>query len=303
MENISIIVVDYNSHKDTLECLESLKKIKKSKYKCSIIVVDNGSIKPLELPTRLKEKHVDLLRSESNLGFTGGNNLGIKHAIEDRNADYVLLLNNDTTVHPDFLKAMMSCLQSEVNIGAVGAKIYFSKGREFHKGYSADQKGRVLWYAGGSLDWQHLVAFHRGVDEVDRGQFDQQSQTDFITGCAMLMPVSVLDRVGLLDEDYFLYLEDVDLSLRIANAGYVLKFCPEAVVWHKNAGSSGGVGSIIHQYYQARNRIAFGLKYLYPKRRWQLIRIMLQLFFFGEDIHKRAVKDAIFKNMGKQPVI
>ena len=117
MLHVSIIVVNYNGDEDTIACLESLQKLSAPNYKYSIIVVDNGSQIPLKLPKRLNTETIQLIRSESNLGFTGGNNMGIYYATEHFNSDYILLLNNDTTVDDQFLKQLVKQAQADDRIG------------------------------------------------------------------------------------------------------------------------------------------------------------------------------------------
>lgn len=304
METVSIILVDYNSQSDTRECLESVLKIKNKTFKYRVIIIDNASKKPFTLTKKLKSKNVEVVRSQANLGFTGGNNMAINYTRKKHEPDYVLLLNNDTVVDPNFVEEMLATLRDDVSIGLVGSKIYFYKGREYHAdSYGRNEKGNVLWYAGGSIDWFNLAAFHKGVDELDRGQFDKVSSTDFVTGCSMLIPVSVINRVGLLSEDYFLYLEDVDYSMRVRQKGYKLKYSPKSIVWHKNAGSSGGAGSVLHQYYQARNRLFFGYKYGDLKVKLVVFRLIWQYLLQGNTIERKAVLDLLLSNMGKQPVV
>lgn len=287
MTRVAIILVDYNSHDHTEECLRSLEGANFADLAVDVIVVDNGSREPLQLPQQPTTYSLTLLRLEENTGFTGGNNAGIAHAQATTPPDYFLLLNNDTLVDSGFLKELVSFAQSEDRVGVVSPMIYFAPGCEYHAdSYSTAERGNVIWFAGGSIDWKHMFAFHRGVDQVDRGQFDwpelsarrvqlQQAikerpvdmpyisgkTMDFATGCCMLIPATVLDQVGVFDQDYFLYWEDVDLSHRIKQVGYSLYFCPTAKIWHKNAGSSGGAGSSLHQHYQQRNRLRFGLRY------------------------------------------
>lgn len=304
METVSIILVDYNSQDNTRECLSSVLQIKAKTFRYRVIIIDNASKKPFTLTKKLQNKNVEIVRSQANLGFTGGNNLAINYTRKHHQPDYVLLLNNDTIVDPDFAEEMLKCLRADVSAGIIGSKIYFYKGREYHaKSYTRNEKGNVIWFAGASIDWLNLAAFHKGVDEIDRGQFDDQDETDFVTGCSMLIPVSVIDRVGLLSEDYFLYLEDVDYSLRVRQAGYKLKYCPKSIVWHKNAGSSGGAGSILHQYYQSRNRLFFGLKYGDRKVKLIVLRLIWRIILRGSSIERRAVLDLLLNNMGKQPVV
>lgn len=304
MTTVAIIIVNYNSAKDTDECLLTLTDIVHDHFSYQVFIVDNGSKQPYKLPKLFQEKsHFEVVRSEANLGFTGGNNLGIEYAIAQYQPDYVLLLNNDTTVHPHFLEELVAAAQNDVSVGLVGSKILFYPGREFHQhSYRRSQRGQVLWFAGASWDWQHLVGFHRGVDELDRGQFDQTHETEFITGCSMLIPRSVIDRVGLLDENYFVYLEDVDYSQRVKLAGFSLQFCPSSIVWHKNAGSSGGSGSQLHAYYQSRNRLWFSWKYGDRWAKLKAVRLALRLLS-GSASERKAVIDVISGRMGKQSLL
>ena len=169
--------------------------------------------------------------------------------------------------------------------------------------YHAQDKGNVLWYAGGSIDWQNLAAFHRGVDELDRGHFDTQQESDFATGCSVLIRREVLEKTGLLDERYFLYLEDVDLSVKAKQAGYQIGFCPQSRVWHKNAGSSGGAGSPLHQYYQTRNRLLFALRYGSWRIRITATLFAIRLFMNGSQAERIAVTDLVTGQLGKRVVI
>lgn len=304
MLHISILLINYNSSKDTIACLKSLKKVSTTGFKTNIVIVDNGSIEEFQLPKSLQQSNVEVIRSEANKGFTGGNNLGIYYAIEKYNSDYVLLLNNDTTVDKKFLKELLSVAESDSKIGMVGSKIYFSPGFEYHKdSYKKSDLGNVLWYAGGSIDWKHLVAFHRGVDEVDKGQFDSQEESDFVTGCSMLVKREVLEKVGVFDKKYFLYLEDVDWSIRAQLAGYSLAFAPRSIVYHKNAGSSGGSGSLIHEYYQTRNRLLFAYKYGNWETILTAVRLIIQYLLFGTKAQRLGVLHALTFQFGKQPIV
>jgi hypothetical protein len=199
---------------------------------------------------------------------------------------------------------MINSAQKDPDVGLVAPKIYFAKGYEYYaSSYKKTEKGRVFWFAGGSLDWPNLLAFHRGADEIDRGQFDQQTTTDFLTGCCLLITRPVLDMIGLLDKRYFLYLEDVDYCLRTIRAGYKLLFCPSAVIWHKNAGSSGGAGSRTHVYYQTRNRLLFGYKFGLPRVQLTATRLLVQYLFSQSGLERKAALDFLLGRFGKQPII
>ena len=324
MIEIALILVHFNAEAETRACLTSLKDIKTKDLKVSVIVLDNGSKEVLSISPKAMPANTVILRSDSNLGFPQGNNLAIEHALKHGQPTYIVLLNNDTIVDSKFLQELVKTAQSHPTAGMVSPKIYFAPGREFFpESYTKEQKGNVIWYAGGGVDWANLDAFHHGVDELDRGQFDRQVISDFATGCCVLIPTAVLGRVGLLDPRYFLYLEDVDLSLRIREAGYDLVFSPNAKIWHVNAGSSGGAGSPLHTYYQTRNRLFFFLKYahlcpwfvtphtlrqrvtFFAQKIWYqffVLRFAVRLLFNKEAMIQRGVLDFALGKMDKQSV-
>lgn len=304
MQEIVIILVDYNSHEETKQCLESLLSVKKIDFSTKIIIVDNGSKENLHLSQKKLSQGIKIVRSEANLGFTGGNNLGISHAIKNYNPDYLLLLNNDTLVESNFLTKLHQTLEKNPKAGIAVSKIYFEKNYEFHKkSYARSQRGKVIWYAGGSIDWPNLLAFHRGVDELDFGQFDQQSQTDFATGCCMFIRRELIETVGILDKKYFLYLEDLDYSLRARKKGYDILFVPESVIWHKNASSSQGAGSRISVYYQNRNRLLFAFKFGSWKNKLTAIKLWLSFIKSNNKTVRQAAADFLLRKFGKQIIV
>lgn len=300
---IAVIVVNYNTPELTQECLESLSQITADNFDYQTIVVDNGSVEPLKLPSKINGQEIDLIRTDANIGFTGGNNLGISHAVKNYDADYFLMLNSDTTVDESFLEELFLSLQGE-DRGIASSKIYFEKGCEFLKDvYEPEQLGNVIWYAGGVIDWQNLMAFHRGVDEVDRGQFDHLHTTDFATGCSLLIKREVIEEVGILDKRYFLYLEDVDYTIRAQRKGYRVIFSPQSFVFHKNAGSTDGAGSATHLYYQTRNRLLFFFKYSSWRYKLTTVRFAFERFMNGSPVERQAVLDFALGRYGKQPVV
>jgi len=156
----------------------------------------------------------------------------------------------------------------------------------------------VIWYAGGIIDWDNILAKHRGIDEVDRGQYEETSETPFATGCCMLIRKEVVEKIGLLDEKYFLYFEDVDYSLRAKKAGFKIVYFPKAHLWHKNAASSGKPGSATHVYYQTRNRLYFGFKYASLSTKKSLFFDSLKMIM-KNNLHKKACLDYYLGRMGK----
>lgn len=295
---IAIVIVNYNGKADTLACLRSLKTLEPGSWRLKVIVVDNGSTDGSVKVIEKTFPQITVLEAKQNLGFTGGNNLGIKAALKD-GADYVLLLNNDTEVAKDFLRQLVKVAEKDKQIGITVPKIYFAKGFEYHKRrYKKNQQGKVIWYAGGQIDWQNMYGSHRGVDEVDQGQFDRVEETGFATGCCMLLKAKVLKEIGFLDDRLFLYLEDLDFSLKAKAAGYKIVYAYKARVWHKNAGSSGS-GSGLHDYYMARNRLLIGFRYAPLRTKLALIKESLKRLVFGRKWEKIGIRDFYLGKLGK----
>ena len=295
--SIYAIIVNWNGKTDTLECLSTLGVVRENQPFLSVVVVDNGSTDGSVEEITKKFSWVHCIEAGKNLGFSGGNNRGITYAMK-QNAEYVWLLNNDTVVDKNVLSAISSFRNPSV--GAVGSKIYFYKGCEYHKGsYKKSDLGNVLWYAGGIIDWNNVLASHCGVDEVDHGQSDVEAKTDFITGCSFFIRTSVIKQIGLLDESYFMYMEDLDYSLRIQQAGFQTVYNPRSIVFHKNASSSGGSGSSFHEYYQTRNRIRIGMKYAPLRTKVALLKEGFYILLKGTAIRKHAIFDAFRGRFGK----
>jgi GT2 family glycosyltransferase len=299
MKKIAIITVNYNTSEDTIEMLHSLKHVKTPDIALTIIVVDNGSTESFKIPDSLKSETITVIRSEDNTGFSGGNNIGIKAALK-QDIDYVLLVNNDTLMDPDLVINLLKVMESKSDIGVTTPKIYFAKGHEFHKDrYTKEELGKVIWFAGGDTDWANVTSVHRGMDEVDHGQYDTVEKTDFATGCCMFIKRSVLEKVGLFDDRYFLYYEDADLTERIKRAGYKIYYVPTAILVHVNAASSGGAGNTIHDYFLTRNKMLFGMMYAPLRTKVALIRESLRLFFTGRPFQKLAIKDYYLHKFNK----
>lgn len=298
MKKVAIVIVNWNGYKDTSVCLSSLAKLRRKNIDVETIVVDNGSVNDSAAVIARDFPGVTLLKLDVNRGFTGGNNVGITYAMK-RGADFVWLLNNDTIVDPDALSILDAFTQDDV--GIAGSKIYFAPGHEYHKTrYTEKERGRVFWYAGGLVDWANVYASHRGVDEVDQGQYDRAIETPFVTGCSMMIKRSVIDSVGLLDDAYYLYLEDLDYCLRAKRAGFRLMYQPTSVIWHVNAGSSGGAGNPIHDYYITRNRLLLGMRYASLRTKIALLREGLTFLRRSNAEKRKAVADFFFLRWGKQ---
>lgn len=245
--SVAIVLVNYNGFEDTVECVSSLNKISYPYYK--IVVVDNGSTKRPNLEQKkILLENTYYIESHENLGFSGGNNLGIAWAME-QGYEYVLLLNNDTTVEPNFLDILIDAAESKENVGVVGGKISFYN------------NPNLLWFGGGQLNTKYGCGSHERWNQPNSEDTGEIREVTFLTGCLMLIPMSVIKVVGYLDKDYFLYAEDTDYCCRITNYGYKLWFCENTLVYHKVSASTGAA-SPMTQYYMVRNALYLSKRYL-----------------------------------------
>lgn len=296
MPKIFINLITFNDYASTSECLESLEKLNKKAFELEVVVVDNGSKERFEKDREYKNFNLKILYSEKNLGFSGGQNLGIKYALEER-ADYIVVLNNDVITDENLIVELLNSFQSQ-EVGVVCPKIYFAKGYEYHKNrYEKKDLGKVFWYAGGLIDWENVFGKHRGVDEVDKGQFDQREEIQVATGCCMMVRRDVFEKVGLFDKSFFLYYEDADLSMRVKSKGFKIIYEPKAVLWHKNAAATGS-GSPLQDYYITRNRLIFGFRYAKKRVKLALFRESLKILLSGRSWQKIGVRDFYLKRFG-----
>ncbi len=303
MKKVAVVILNYQGTKDTLECIQSLKNTLLSDITVQIILVDNASstkVKEyLQLHIIQKFKDTIFIQNDKNMGFAEGNNIGIHKALE-LNSDYITILNNDTTVDKYFFIHILSTFKQKESIGITVPKIYFTSGYEYHKDrYAKSERGHILWYAGGVIDWNNIAGIHRGVDEVDNGQYDSVEKTEFATGCCMMVRSEIFKHVGFFDSRYFLYYEDTDLSVKLRKKGYSIVYNPTAIIWHKNAGSAGGSGSSLQDYYITRNRLLFGLKYAPLKSKSALVKESLKLLVTGRPWQKKGVIDYYLRRLGR----
>ena len=166
MKKIAIIILNWNGKKDTLECLSSLRELSTNNYKISTIMVDNASKDGSVESVKKEFPEVAILVNSQNLGFAEGNNVGIRHALK-KSANFIVILNNDTILEKNCLKNLAHTAESNNSIGIVGPKIYFAPKYEFHKErYKEEERGKVIWYAGGIIDWNNILCSHHGVDKI-----------------------------------------------------------------------------------------------------------------------------------------
>lgn len=211
---VFIIVLNYNGGKLTENCLKSLRMVDYPNFQ--VVVVDNNSSDDSVVMIENKFPEVKVIKNKENSGFAGGNNIGIDFALKN-GADYVLLLNQDTEVEPDFLDKLIEEGEKDEKTGLLSPLIFWKRNKQ-------------VWFSGGRIDWLNMKTFH---------QFDlvkgKAQETSFLTGCSLLIKRAVLETIGLLDDNFFLYWEDVDYSVRAKKAGFKIKVVPKSVIYHFEA--------------------------------------------------------------------
>ena len=253
-KHIAIITVVYNNYTILEEFCESLRN--QSKKNFHLYIADASTSKQ---SINIDSVPHSVLSIE-NKGYAHGVNEGLKQAV-NHGLEHFCVINDDVYFEDVFISHLDAAFNSHQKT-VFGGKIYYASGYEYHKGrYQQTDLGRVLWYAGGTVDWNHATTAHRGVDEIDKGQFDGEENTEFITGCLTCFDKQVLDSIGFWDDNYFLYYEDADFCERAKKNNIPLVYIPSLKIWHKNAQSTDGSGSQIHESCQKNSRLRFALKY------------------------------------------
>lgn len=312
----AVLILNYNNSTDTIECLESLIQSKDKDY--DVFILDNNSKKTyvdelvnwitkkfqsfrnlnssLSINTNkiliqehiFLDKHIYLLLNDENYGFAKGNNFLYKFASSIYSYDHYLLLNNDTKVTPFFLSKLLVTSYKDSNIAAVSCIItdYFNHNNSTFGGYISFLKGSGYFYTKST-----------------------NKRITFLSGCLMLIKASIIEEFGLFDENYFLYLEDVDLSLKYLRNGKKLALNQEVVIYHKESRSTGK-RSDLTVYYNVRNRLYF----TYKNQKNFFLKISFYLFFISSrfiklvfqpsllKIYKKSIKDFYNRNLGKQTI-
>mgnify|MGYP000897581501 FL=1 len=286
---VSIIILNWNGWEDTVECLESVYQINYPNF--DVILVDNASednslkkirnyccgnlkvesrffkynpknkpIKTLEFSEGFENSgesikiknstpNLTIIKNNKNYGFPGGNNVGMKFALKFFNPNYILLLNNDTVVEENFLDELVKNGESNEDVGILGPKIYFY------------DEPNTIWSAGCKISWKLSRGIQIGINEIDKSQYDTAKKVEYVNGSAFLIKREVIEKIGLMDETYFLYFEESDWTIRANYEGYKSLYIPKANIWHKISRSGGGISKPIGLYYITRNRWIFMKKW------------------------------------------
>ena len=292
--NVTVVVLNWNGKQDTMECLESLDCVTYPNY--DIVLIDNGSTDESVSSFKQRFPDIPIIATGKNLGYAGGNNVGIRWGLA-KGADYVLLLNNDTVVQADFLDELVSFAQSDRRIGFAGPKIYY---------YDYNGRKDVLACAGSEFKiWKGRLV-HVGAGTIDHGQYDVVRDVDYVEGSCLLARAEMISSVGLLNPDYFLYWEDTDWCIRGARAGYKAVFVPAARVWHKVPVRTEGKGSqayyyfgrnviwLVKQYASGRQRVRFALSFFFIEM-WRTV--LVSLLLHRSSAEARAYISGIFNGL------
>ena len=237
-----LVVLNWNGREDTLRCLESLARIDRPEV--GVVCVDNGSTDGSQRAIRERFPAVTLIEAGANLGYSGGNNLGIRYALE-AGADWVVLVNNDAAVAPDAIDGFERAIDARPRAGLLAGKVYF------------EDRPETIWFAGQRV--RTVLGYSgrpRGYGRRDGPRYSRVIETGRAVGALMAISRNALQSAGMLDEDLFAYVEDVELALRVREAGFEVVFAPDARAWHRVSASTGGEeASTATLYYGARNTV------------------------------------------------
>ncbi len=275
---VDIVILNWNGWQETIQCLESIFQLSYPSYR--VIVVDNGSTD--ESQVKLSEfcnKRFDLLFTGENLGYAGGNNVGIRHALAQSDCDYVWILNNDTRVDPKALTSLVDTMKNDPTTGLCGSTILYE-----------DDRHRVQALGGG---WYQPATGLSGFygEGLARNKVDtniRNKQLDLICGASVLASKEFLQTVGLMDEFLFLYMEEIDWGIRAKKQHFNLSYAKKSIVYHKQGASIGtndraGKKTLFSDFYTFRNRI-----YLTRKHYWYFLPTVYLMMIYS--LFKRIVQ-------------
>lgn len=271
LPDVHVVVLNRNGRRFLEACFQSLEALDYPSQRLELVLVDNASEDESVSYIERAFPEVRIVRNPDNYGFARGNNEGIRRALE-RGADYVVLLNNDTRVDPDWLRALVEVAEAHPDVAICGGKIL-------------SWEGTIIEFSG--TVWHKVTSAGGYTNEPDRGQYDEMHPAAYACGASMLLRTEALRRIGLFDEDYFIYHEDVDLSLRAWIAGYRVLYVPQSVIYHWGGGYTAGTP--MRDYLGMRNALTTVLK-CYAWETWrEICRELLRIYLVRSPAYlKRA---------------
>ncbi len=263
--DIAIIILNWNKPEITIRAARSIKNVMVSKYK--IIIADNGS-NDETLNILLNENGIELLTLGDNHGYAEGYNIAVRRTIDKYNPRYLLLLNNDTVLCE---KALDYLYNNRLTAEIISPKILYPD-------------ANTIWACGGILKHSRALAINRGQGENDIGQYDNQRDIGFASGCAIWIKTEVVAKIGLFDPEYKLYYEDVDFCCRARKNGFRITYVPEAIILHWAGATSGDEYGILQSKYRWRNRILFARKNIGSVNYLAFILLIMPLIIMRDTI-------------------
>ncbi len=243
---VGVVLVNWNGVGDTLDVLGQLDHVEGPPLQR--LVVDNGSTDDSVARLRRERPDIELLETGENLGFAGGNLVGIRHLLERHDCGWILLLNTDVEVDQGFLPPLIEACR-EAQVGAAGPKIYFH------------QPPDLIWAAGGRLRLRETVTQEFGIREPDGPAWDKPKDVTYLTTCCLLVPSDALERVGLFDPMFFIGVEDADWCRRALDAAFRLRYVPQSRIWHKVATSTGGSYTPFKTFHTGRSNALYARRH------------------------------------------
>lgn len=301
MKKIALVTVNFGEVRDTLELIETVKKLDLTGIDFRLVIVDKMPEDYIADHLDNSPTYLEILQAGCDKGFAGSYTLGMRYAAA-WGADYVAIINNDTLIGDrDLIQKLSEVLEEHSDASVVSPKILFAPGYEFFKNkYSKKDTGHVVWYAGGKFDWANVRSIHRGIDEIDKGRYDRVEKTGFISGCCFMVRREILETVGYFDEDFFAYFEDNDWQQRILRSGGVMYYDGQTHIYHK-VSRTMGIGSPQTEYLLTRNRLYFTFRYATARTKFAVIREAVRQLLFGRSAQKRGVIDFILGVKGPSP--
>ena len=249
---VCILTTTWNQIEKTIDCLNSVFALNYPHI--SVLLVDNGSHDNTVNIVARQFPQVKIITLAENLGFATGYNIGLRAAIAE-GFSYIFLINNDTILEPNCLNFLVEEILSAPDIGMVTAKIYY------------DKDPQRIWSVGGKFNQNRLEIIEKGDDQIDLGQWQVPIDIDFAPLCGVLINKTLLDKIGLLDEQFFVYYEDMDFCWRTRAANFRIRLKPEAHIWHAVSASSGGHYAPNERYWMARSSIRYFVKHAQGKQK------------------------------------
>ena len=266
---VHIVIINWNQPELTLACLKSLSEQNYPQFQ--IVLVDNGSTDDSVIRIRQAYPEVTLLETGKNLGYSAGNNVGIQYALE-QDAEYLFLLNNDTVVEPNMLVRLVTVANDNPKVGMLGPTIYYFEPPD------------LLWSAENTIHWFQGRVVRHGIGQLLPVVPDDTppKEVEYLDSCALLVKRSVVEKIGFLDESFFINFDDADWNIRARKAGFTIMHVPTSHMWHK-VSATMGQASPATTYYMTRNVLLF-----FWKHSRGLARVMATLHVFGRTMRTIA---------------